>query len=462
MAQNFRRSVAQHREEIVRIFASVLERRSGRPAELVSVYDAAARLTAEATVARNSLPAFDNSQMDGYAVRVDDFPESPAESASATFRLAPVIPAGTHPAALAPGFAAPIMTGAMLPEGATAIIPIEAVISAVGTEPHSFPDFSNDDYLEIVTVTLPRPPRGQFIRSAGSDVAAGTVVIEAGTVLTPRHVGLLAALGIAEIAVQPRTEVLVLSTGDEVQAPGETLKPGHIYDSNSAFLSAALHEIGLTPVRVSISSDTVAEFERRLEEALAAHPNALAALTTGGISKGAFEVVKVALERRGIEFGSVAMQPGGPQGCGILEPSAGHSGDHFADHSLDPLAVISFPGNPVSTAISFEIFVRPLLAAIARGETSLSDALQRAHHQAILHLDSAELTISSPAAKSQWRRGVVSTDPASGERLVRLIGTEQSHLVFALAQANALVNIPEGTAEARHGDTLTVMMLEEG
>ena len=447
MAQNFRRSVAQHREEIVRIFASVLARRSGHSTELVSVYDAAARRTAEPTVAPRSLPAFDNSQMDGYAVRRADFGGERQE-----FRLAPVIPAGAAPVALGPGLAAPIMTGAMMPAGADAVVPIEAVIAAAGGPANVFPDFSNDEYLERYSVMLPKPPLGQFVRRAGSDVASGTLVIEAGTTLTPRHVGLLAALGVSEIVVERAPQILVLVTGDEVRTPGEELLPGQIYDSNSAYLVSSIREIGIDPARVSISTDTVTDFEQRLDEALNDYPNAIAVITTGGISKGAFEVVKVALEQRGVEFGSVAMQPGGPQGCGVLE--GGHR-----EEAQNPVALVSFPGNPVSTAISFEMFLRPILVKVFGSNKHVAP---RTLTEAVLKLDGAGQSVSSPLNKSQWRRGIVSTDSATGKRHVSLIGSEQSHLVFALAQANALVNIPEGVDIAHHGDVLKVLMLEEG
>jgi len=446
MAQNFRRSVAQHREEIRRIFASVLAQRSGHVAEVVSVYDAAARRTSQPIVAPTSLPGFDNTQMDGYAVRCADFTDE-----SQTLQFAPVIPAGTAPAPLESGFAAPIMTGAMVPAGADAVVPIEAVIAATGTDPQSFPDFSTDDYLAGSTVTLPRPPAGQFVRKAGSDVAEGTLVIEAGTRLTSRHIGLLAALGIPEVTVERMPQVLVLVTGDEVKTPGEALAPGQIYDSNSAFLVAALREIGIDPARVSISSDTVAEFEEHLDAALAQYPHALAVITTGGISKGAFEVVKVALEERGIDFGSVAMQPGGPQGCGVLQG---------ADSTAStPVALLSFPGNPVSTAISFEMFVRPILVSLF---TESYAVRPRELRDAVLRLDGAQKFITSPREKSQWRRGIVSSDSATGEQHVRLIGSEQSHLVFALAQANALVSIPESIDQVSDGEIVKVLMLEEG
>lgn len=376
--------------------------------ETVALEAALGRVLAADLAAPLSLPPFANSQMDGYAVR------SAETAGGAGFAVAPAIPAGYAAPALPPGSAAPIMTGAMLPAGADAVVPIEEAV------PDSFPAEG-----EGGTVTLPETPAGRFVRAAGSDIAAGDLALAAGTLLKAPQLGLLAALGLASAEVRPRLRVLLLSTGDEVVAAGALLRAGQIYDANNTLLAASLREAGCEVVSSRILADSAPEFRRRLDDDLLRYGADLV-LTSGGISKGAFEVVRQALEPEGVAFASVAMQPGGPQGAGRI-------GD---------AVFLAFPGNPVSCLVSFEMFLRPALTAVLGAPAP----------RPVLRAPLAE-AVESTAAKHQVRRGRY-----DGGR-VQLVGGAGSHLVHALAQSNALVHLPVGMERAEAGQDVEIWLL---
>ncbi len=232
-------------------------------------------MLAEDVVAPLSLPGFDNSAMDGYAVVAEDISGATAEQ-PVHLPVAEDIPAGrTDPLTLKPGTAHRIMTGAPLPTGATAVIPVESTNAATDT-------------VEIRASARP----GQHIRRAGEDVTAGTTVLRAGQVITPAALGLAAALGLGELTVIPRQRVLVMSTGSELVPPGTPLQPGQIYESNAVMLAAALRDAGAEVVAAPTTGDDVAVFR----DALARHrSDADLIITTGGVSAGAYEVVKDAL-----------------------------------------------------------------------------------------------------------------------------------------------------------------------
>lgn len=401
------RSVAEHRaavEELIRHAA----RRCLTRAETVSLEAAHGRVLAGDVAAPMSLPPFANSQMDGYAVR------STEVAGGADLAVAAMIPAG-HPApVLALHTAAPIMTGAMLPEGADAVVPIEEAV----------PDsFLTEEAGR--TVRLPEAPAGQFVRSVGSDIAAGDIALNAGMVLKAPQLGLLAALGLASVQVRPRLRVLLLSTGDEVVAAGGQLRPGQIFDANNTMLAASLRDAGCEVVESRLLADSAPHFRSLLDTDLRRHQADLV-LTSGGISKGAFEVVRLALEPEGATFGPVAMQPGGPQGAGRI-------GD---------AAFLGFPGNPVSCLVSFEMFLRPALTRVLGSPAA----------RTVLRAPLAERA-ESPAGKHQVRRGYYD------DGRVRLVGGAGSHLVHALAQSNALVHLPAGTAHAEAGQDVEIWLL---
>jgi molybdopterin molybdotransferase len=376
--------------------------------EVLPLREALGRGLANAVTAPISLPPFANSQMDGYAIRAADVPDGGAE-----LRAMPPVPAGATPAALQPGMAAPIMTGAMLPEGADAVVPIERAV------PDRFLP-----HTEQATVRLPAAAAGTFVRPAGSDLRAGETALAAGTFLGPAQLGLLAALGIPDVTVYKAVTVLLVTTGDEVVEPGQELPAGKIYDSNGTLLEAAMREAGLQVRRAGIATDNPDRL-RTLLRAEGAEVDLI--VTTGGVSKGAYEVVRQAMADQPVEFLHVAMQPGGPQGIGTFE------GRPF----------LGFPGNPVSCLVSFEMFLRPVLAAL------FGAPAPRLPVRARLAQD-----LTSPEHKHQVRRGSLQPDGT-----VELQGGESSHLMHALAGSNVLVHVPVGVAALAAGDKVEVWML---
>ncbi|MET1036286.1 MAG: gephyrin-like molybdotransferase Glp [Arthrobacter sp.] len=432
MDHSFRRTVGEHRDA-VRALLSALAPALGT--ETVPLAAAAGRTLAADLRAPHSLPPFDNSQMDGYAVRAAELAAGPGPT------LARPIPAGADAPFLVPGTAAPIMTGAMMPRGADAVVPVEA------TDPPSFPAFvaGAAAYDAGTRVAFPSAvPVGQFVRAAGSDIAAGATALRAGTRLRATHLGLAAALGVAGLGVLRRPRALLLSTGDEVAAPGAPLGPGQIHDANTTLLAVLLADAGWEVRAAGISADSVGAFGDALARELA--PGAGSGetgydlvLTSGGISKGAFEVVRLALSARGVAFGSVGMQPGGPQGAGLLElPGA------------RPTPFLAFPGNPVSSFVSFELLLRP----------ALSDLLGLPPRR-VVEARLAEGIGASPAGKLQALRAVFSPGGVGGAGEIRPVGGPASHLLHALASANALILVPAGTTAASAGDTVEALLIGE-
>lgn len=408
---NRARPVEEHREAVRTLLADHLRRR----VEQLSLAEASGRILAESIRAPRSLPPFANSQMDGYAVRSADLSHAPA-GALVQLPVSQPIPAGVAAPDLDPGAAAPIMTGAMLPAGADAVVPIEKAV----------PDAFFAERAGAIVGLPAGVPAGQYVRAAGSDIPAGAAALPEGTRLGPAQLGLLAALGIAEVPVYAPVRVLLLSTGDEVVEPGGELAPGQIHDANTTLLAASLLGAGAEVVRSRILADSPEDFLAALREDLG-RGQADLVLTSGGISKGAYEVVRLALAAEGVQFCSVAMQPGGPQGIG----------------SVDGVPFLGFPGNPVSALVSFEVFLRPALTAVT-GIPSPRRTLS-----AVLAGDA-----TSPKGKLQVRRGTY-----AGGR-VELIGGPGSHLVHALAASNALVLIPADTEQVKAGSEVTVWLLD--
>ena len=395
------RSVSEHQRVVSQLI-------SARPAANVGLADSLGLVLADDVIAPLSLPVFDNSAMDGYAVRVDDVigadPANPVK-----LPVAEDIPAGrTDLLTLAPGTAHRIMTGAPMPSGATAVIAVE----------------NTDAGIDTVTISASAKP-GQHIRGAGGDVTIGSTVLRAGDTVTPAALGLVAALGLGELAVIPRQRVLVISTGSELVAAGTALQPGQIYESNAVMLAAAVSDAGAEVVAILTCDDDVARFTALLDSH-AGHTDLI--ITSGGVSAGAYEVVKDALgggsgPDRGVEFVKVAMQPGMPQGAGR---TPGRS------------AIVTLPGNPVSALVSFEVFIRPALRAAMNFPQP-----NRPHRTAVLAED-----LTSPSGKRQFRRGVY--NPADGT--VVSYGPPASHHLRWLASANCLLDIAEDVTELAAGE----------
>ena len=389
------RTVSEHQ----RVVADLI---TARTAATVGLAEAEGLVLAADVTAPMSLPVFDNSAMDGYAVHADDVAGA-SDTTPVKLPVAEDIPAGrTDALTLAAGSAHRIMTGAPLPAGATAVVPVEATDGGVDT-------------VEIRIA--PKP--GQHVRHAGEDVTAGTTVLRAGQLVTPAALGLAAALGLGSLTVRPRLRVLVMSTGSELVSAGTELQPGQIYESNAIMLAAAVREAGADVVATPTSSDDVNQFSTVLE-AFAGQADLI--ITTGGVSAGAYEVVKDAFGAGAVEFVKVAMQPGMPQGAGRANGTA----------------IVTLPGNPVSALVSFEVFVRPALRA-AMGLAHPN----RPRRTAVLADD-----LTSPKGKRQFRRGVY--DPEAGT--VTTYGPPASHHLRWLASANCLLELAEDVTEMAAGE----------
>jgi molybdopterin molybdotransferase len=384
------------------------------PLEL-TLLDAHGCVLAEDVSATYPLPPFDNSAMDGYAVRSVDVGGA-SETSPVTLPVVGDIAAGsTTPYSVQPGLCVRIMTGAPVPPGADAVVPQE----------------STDQGLAQVAIRAAVTP-GQYVRRAGEDVTPGTVVLTAGMHLGATQVGLLAAVGRDRVLARPRPRVVILSTGSELIDPGQPLTPGKIPDANSALLTAAAQEAGAIAFRVGIVPDDPRQLLDTLEDQLI---RADLVLTSGGVSVGAYDVVKDALGRLGtVAFDRVAMQPGMPQGFGRIGP--------------DETPFFGLPGNPVSAYVSFEVFVRPVLRRML-GVDPISRPIVR-----------ARLTgpLSSPSGKRSFARGWLTVE--AGKYVVTPVGGSGSHLIASLSAANALIVVPEPTTELEADVTVDVVMLE--
>ena len=364
------------------------------------------------------LPGFDNSAMDGYAVRAVDVSAADPDVPGSAVRL-PVVgevaAGGVATRAVGPGEAVRIMTGAMMPEGADAIVKVE----------------DTDGGTETVEIRAGAPV-GTSVRPAGEDVEQGQVVLTSGMEIDARRVALLAATGHADALVRPRPRVAIVSTGAELVPPGERLRPGQIHESNSYMLEAAVVASGAVAVRQATVDDDPAAV---LSAVAALADDVDAIVTSGGVSMGAYDVVKESLRDHGVDFVQVAMQPGKPQGFGLV-------GDRN-------VPLFALPGNPVSSYVSFEVFVRPALRRLMGRDleqrTTLSARLEHA--------------LSSPPGRAQVARAVA-THTEEGWRADPVWG-QASHFVADLARANAFVFIPAEATRVEAGDVVDMWLLDE-
>ncbi|MFC5929245.1 gephyrin-like molybdotransferase Glp [Cryobacterium melibiosiphilum] len=407
------RSVA---EQLAHVLAQV----TALPPVRLPLDEARGLVLAEDVRSATDTPPFDNSAMDGYAVRRADLLGA-SETTPITLPVIADLAAGTaENPQIGPGQVARIMTGAPIPDGADAVVPIE----------------NTDQGRYSVIVRVPPQPAAH-IRRAGDDAHAGDTVLRAGLQLWPTRIAAAASAGTGTVLVHPAPRVAVISTGSELVVPGEPTRRGQIPDSNSFLLAAAVAEAGGIPLRVGAVPDDD-DTLRNLLTRLAGTVDAI--VLSGGVSVGAYDVVKAVLAPLGtVGFGPVKMQPGKPQGFGRW-PAA-------ADGAAGPL-IFALPGNPVSAYVSFEVFVRPALRRML-GHTSI----QRSRVQAVV-ADGW----SSPQGRAQYMPVVIEAD---GDRtLARRAarGGSGSHLVASLGQATAFAVVPEDTTRVVAGDTVTVLL----
>ncbi|MGV9253283.1 molybdotransferase-like divisome protein Glp [Streptomyces sp. NPDC003697] len=424
-------SVDEHLEDVLTTVRPL------EPIEL-NLLDARGCVLVDEVMVPVSLPPFDNSSMDGYAVRVADVAGATDEFPAALEVVGDVAAGAADPVRVGPGQAARIMTGAPLPPGAEAVVPVEWTDGGLGGGPvrgMRAGSLASDGAHGHVRVYRPAE-EGAHVRARGSDVRAGDRALAAGTVLGPPQIALLAAIGRGTVRVRPRPRVVVLSTGSELVQPDEELGPGQIYDSNSFALTAAARDAGAIAYRVGAVADDADTLRSTVEDQLV---RADLMVTTGGVSVGAYDVVKEALSHvgdadepgGGVEFRRLAMQPGKPQGFGSVGP--------------DHIPLLALPGNPVSSYVSFELFVRPVIRTLMG-----LDDVHRPRTRATLRADRA---LSSPKGRRQFLRGV----HAGGE--VTPVGDAGSHLIAALARADALIVVPEDVESVEPGTEVEVVLL---
>lgn len=368
---------------------TVLAHSERLPDERVNLGDAVGRVLADPARALVDLPPFASSAMDGFALRSADSPGRLPVVA----RIAAGSPA---PRPLRPGEAMGIATGGVVPEGADAVVPIEHVVQ------------QGDDVDVPIAVV-----NADNIRPRGGDVRAGDTVLEAGTRLGPAQIGALAAAGIAEVVCARAPRVAVLATGSELRTPGEPLEPGEIYEANGAMLEAALRAYGagvdrLTPVR-----DDEDAHRGALERALQAD----VVVSSGGVSVGPHDLVRRVAAELGVEelFWRVAVKPGKPISFGVR----------------DGTLVFGLPGNPVSTLVGFELFVRPALRAL-EGERDPGPRFRQAPLARPVRRNDAR----DELVRARWRDGAL-----------EVLGGQESHMIVRAAGADALVLVPRGAGE---------------
>lgn len=414
-------SVEEARERIL----GVIERLQAEDKSLVA---ALGQVLARDIVSAVTIPPLDNTSMDGYAVRAADTDGASTANPVSLHVIGEVAAGYIFAGEVTAGTAVRIMTGAPIPRGADAVVPFEETDEAPGRVFGSFAKGRLD-----VGVFKPAVP-GANLRRAGEDVRSGSLVLTAGTQLTPAHLGVIASLGINRVSVFRRPVVAVISTGDELLAPGETLAPGQIYDSNGASVAAMVEEAGGIPLRLGIARDTVADLTRKLQ---AAARDADLIVTSAGVSRGDYDVVKDVLEREGeIGFWTVRMRPGKPLAFGLIKVH-----DKSVPH-------IGLPGNPVSSMVTFELFGRPAVFKMM-GKTGW----QRPQVRATL----GERLVN-PDPRRFYARAIVSHQD-NGGFVARLTGPQGSGILTSMALANALVICPEDVAVIEAGAEADALLL---
>lgn len=385
------------------------------PAETVRLADAAGRTLAAPVHAAHDLPGFDNSSMDGFAVRLADVEGADAEN-PVTLHVVADLPAGSSDdPSFGAGEAVRIMTGAPVPTDADAIVPFEDTAGGLA------------DSLGTVEVQRAPAASGAFIRRRGGDTRAGDVVLSAGEQLGPFALAAAAAAGVAALEVRRRPRVAVVSTGSELVAPGVVPGRGQTPDSNSTLLASLVSGTDADVTVISSLRDDANAIHALLDHAA----DVDVIVFSGGVSAGAYEPVRQALEGR-ISFEKVSMQPGKPQAFGVLD---------------DGRLVFGLPGNPVSVAVSFEVFVRPALLAM-QGRAVIDRRLARL---------TASESWTTPPGRRQYLPAAI--DLAAGTVRPATAGGSGSHLAASLARAEAFAIVPAEVSTVSVGDPLDVMLI---
>ena len=401
----------------------VLERVKALGGEPVAVRDALGRVLAEDVASADAVPGFDNSAMDGYAVRAADTADAPV-----SLRLVDESRAG-HPASrvVGPGEAIAISTGAVLPEGADAVVRVE----------------DTDGGGREVEVRLAVEP-GKDIRRAGEDIEAGDTVLRAGAELGPAEVGVLASVGRSEVTCAVRPRVTVLTTGDELQEPGEPLRPGAIRNSNTHSVGALVERAGAELLRAEIVADTEEATREALEGALEGDVVVLC----GGVSVGEHDHVRPAAAGLGVEqvFWRVALRPGAPTYFGIKGPATSSASPAGVPGSAGSTLVFGLPGNPVSAMVTFLLFARPAIRAMM----GAVDAQRRGH---------AVLAAEHPALPKRTQLVRCRLELGGEGWLAHPTGPQGSHVLTSMLDADALAILPPSDTPYPAGTQVEVELL---
>jgi molybdopterin molybdotransferase len=414
-------SVEEARERILAFFSRL------EPVH-VPLLDALGQVLAEAVVAPFDIPPLDNTAMDGYAVRAADTTGA-SETAPVALKVIGDLAAGyVMDTSIGAGEAVRIMTGAPMPPGSDAIVPFEEtdeMLRDPGQAPHKTGR----------VLVLKGAEAGANIRYRAEDVRQGQPVLEPGRVVRPSEVGVLSSLGVTEVLVYRRPVVAILSTGDEITAPGEPLLPGRIYDANAVSIAAMVKAAGAIPRLLGIARDTVEELTRKIREGF----DADMIVTSAGVSRGDFDVVKDVLVQEGaIDFWTVRMKPGKPLAFGAFNTPSGRRVPH-----------LGLPGNPVSSMVSFELFGRPALyRMLGRGDWE-RPVIRAITRDEVRNVDGRRF----------YARCIV-TKGEDGRYYADLTGPQGSGILTSMSAANALTIIPEDVPAAFPGDEIDVMMLD--
>ena len=371
-----------------------------------------------------NLPPMANSAMDGYAVLHADI--AAADNAPPTLAVISAVAAGQiSDDTVTPGNAIRIMTGAPVPNGADTVVPFE--------ETDELERRGRGETLDAIAIRKALP-QGSNVRPAGEDVSAGELVLPAGTIIRPAEAGVMASLGLSKARVIRRPVVAVLSTGDELTPAGESLAPGHIYDSNSSSVAAAVIAAGGTPRIIGIARDTLADLHRCIDQAA----DADLLVTSAGVSKGDYDMVKDVLEQRGdMNFWSVRMRPAKPLAFGLLRRPDGSS-----------LPLLGLPGNPVSALLAFEMFGRP--------------AIRRMLGRELLDRPTVEGVLTGPIFNSDGRRvyARVEVERRDGAWFATPTGPQGSNILTSLSRANGLAVCPADLPRKEAGQAVKIIMLD--
>ncbi len=397
-------------EALRRILATVQPLHS----EYIGLHNALGRVLAVDVRATYDLPPFDNSSMDGFAVIAADVVAS-SQSNPVTLAVIEDIPAGKAPRlTVGHGQAARIMTGAPMPAGADAVVPVEQTDQSRLTQE-----------MPASVKVLQGVKKGDYVRPVGEDIKTGEMVLEKGQVLRPADLGVLAGLGMAQVEVVARPKVAVISNGDELVLPHEPLTPGKIRDMNSYFLPALITEAGGEPLLLGIARDTAESVRDKLT--LAVEQGADLILSSAGVSVGAFDVVKTVLDEMGaVEFWKVNLRPGKPLTFGQIQD----------------ICFLGLPGNPVSAMVTFDVFARPVIRKMLGLPVEMPTRMA---------------TMGEPmTSDGRMTFARVRLTRENGELVAYSTGNQSSGAISSMVKADGLLIIPEGLREVRIGDRLAV------